>query len=164
MFRNVCWERFICLCGLAMAAASSFALSRLARVTRQGVYYYDTWPPASFYECLLVVGIAAAVLGGIGWYLAYFPLRLPKWQISMSSLLLLLGALPIWLVLFIIVPMSSGFGGSNFRYVVAPLVLGGATWALHILFRKWRDGWAISALLAAMICFGTLSIAAWLAD
>lgn len=85
-------------------------------------------------------------------------------QISLTSLLLLLAAVPLWLAMIVLLPMSPGFGGGLFRFAVTPLVLAGVTWALHRLLRSWRDGWAISALLAAIICFGTLSLVASIAD
>lgn len=96
-------------------------------------------------------------------------LRTPQWfpppyrcQISLKSLLLLLGALPIWLFLFVLVPSSTGFGHSSTKWLIAPAVLGGVTCALYRLFRKLRDAWAISALLAAMICLIGLSAVVWI--
>lgn len=85
-----------------------------------------------------------------------------RWQISLTSLLLLFGALPIWLFLFVLVPSSPGFGGGPTRWFVAPVVLCGVTCALYRLFRNWRDAWAISALVAAIVCLGVLSVVAWI--
>lgn len=109
---------------------------------------------------LLAIGTVAVILGGKGWYLA--SPRMPKLQIHLSSLLLLAGAIPFWIVLMVIVPQGFGFGASPIRYAIAPAALGGVTWALQLLLRTWPDRWAIAALLAGVICFGTLWIVAWL--
>lgn len=45
------------------------------------------------------------------------------------------------------------------RFAVAPLVLCGTTTALHRLMRGYRNAWAASALLAAAMALGALSIA-----
>ena len=83
-------------------------------------------------------------------------------QISVLTLLLLVAALPIWLALVVVVPLSPGFGGGPFRFVVAPLVLGGITVAIHRLVSRFRSAWGLSALTAAVIALGSLSVAAWL--
>ncbi len=85
-----------------------------------------------------------------------------RWQISLVSLLLLSAALPIWMFLFVVVP--PGIGSGAYSFLVAPMVLGGITVAIHRLFRGRRDAWAFSALLAAVIAYGSLSIAGiWMA-
>ena len=84
-------------------------------------------------------------------------------QFSLTSLLLLLAALPLWLAMIVLLPMSHGYYGYGLsRFAIPPLVLAGVTWALHRLFRNWRNSWAISALLAAIICSGILSFVAWI--
>ncbi len=85
-------------------------------------------------------------------------------RISLMSVLLLGGGLPIWLALTFIVPQSTGWGGSPVRFVMAPLVLTGMTVALHRLFAKHRDGWAISVLLAGVIAWSSLWVAFWLSN
>ena len=85
-------------------------------------------------------------------------------QISLATSLLLIGALPIWMLLIVVVPASTGWGGGSFRFVAAPLTLIAMTAAIHILFRRWKDGWAASMLLAAVVALGSLSVAAWISS
>lgn len=85
-------------------------------------------------------------------------------QLSLMSILILSAAAPIWLLLIVIVPQSTAWGGGITRYFVAPFVLTGITIAVHWLLRGRRDAWAIAALAAALIALGTLSVAAWLAN
>ena len=85
-----------------------------------------------------------------------------RYQISLMSVLLLGGGLPFWLFLIVAVPYSTGWGGSPVRFVAAPLVLSGVTVAVHRLFAKHRDGWAIAVLLAGIIALSSLSAAAWM--
>lgn len=80
---------------------------------------------------------------------------------SLSSWLLVCAAVPIWLFLIVIVPQSTGWGGSSSRFFVAPFVLAGITTAMHQLLRGRRNAWPLSALLAAVIALGSLSILAW---
>jgi hypothetical protein len=82
-----------------------------------------------------------------------------RYQISLMSVLLLGGGLPIWLALILLVPGSTGWGGNPARFVMAPLVLTGMTVALHRLFAKYRDGWAIAILVAAVIAWCSLWVA-----
>ena len=85
-------------------------------------------------------------------------------QLSLTSLLLLLAALPLWIAMIVLLPTYPGYGGSPSRFFIAPIVLGGMTCALHRLFRRLQDGWAIAALLSPTICFGTLLVVAWIAS
>ena len=87
-----------------------------------------------------------------------------RYQISLMSFLLLSGAIPVWLSLAVMVPQSTGWGGSPVRFVAAPLALGGITVAIHRLLRHYRDAWAISALLAAVVALSSLSAAAWMSS
>ena len=85
-----------------------------------------------------------------------------KFQISVMSLLLLSYGLPIWLFLIVVVPQSTGWGGSAARFVVAPLVLAGMTVAVRRLFGKYRDAWVISVLLAGVIAISSLYAVDWM--
>jgi hypothetical protein len=87
-----------------------------------------------------------------------------RYQISVMSVLLLGGGLPIWLALTFIVSQSTGWGGNPIRFVMAPLVLTGITFALHRLFPKHRDGWAIAILLAGVIAWSSLWAVFWLSN
>ena len=84
-------------------------------------------------------------------------------QFSLMTMLLLSAAIPIWLFLIVALPESPGFGGSPSRFIMAPLVLGGITVAIHRLLRGHRNAWALSSLLAAVIALGSLNFAAWVA-
>ena len=88
--------------------------------------------------------------------------HMDKFQLSLSSLLLVCAAVPIWLFLIVVVPQSPGWGGSSSRFFMAPFVLIGITAAVHRLLRGRRDAWALSALVAAVISLGSLSLAAWI--
>ena len=83
-------------------------------------------------------------------------------HVSLSSLLLLFAAAPIWVSLIVAVPQSSGWGGSPMRFMMAPLVLIGITAAVYRLVRGHQNAWAMSALAAAVISLGSLSLAAWI--
>ncbi|MEX0714508.1 MAG: hypothetical protein WD278_19380 [Pirellulales bacterium] len=83
-------------------------------------------------------------------------------QISLAGLLLLAAALPIWIFLWVATARSAGFGGGGWRFVVAPMALCGITAAIQRLLRRYRDGWALSALVAGVIALGSLSLAVWL--
>ena len=85
-------------------------------------------------------------------------------QLSLSSLLLLGGAIPIWLFLIVVVPQSTGWGGGPSRFFVAPFVLAGMTAAVYRLLRNRRNVWSLSALVAAVIALGSLSLAAWMSS
>jgi hypothetical protein len=84
-------------------------------------------------------------------------------QISLASLLLFAAAMPIWLFVWAAVATSTGFGGGGTRFVMAPVVLCGITAAIQRLLRGYRNAWALSALLAGMVAFASLSLAAWVA-
>jgi hypothetical protein len=88
--------------------------------------------------------------------------RMKRYQFSLCSWLLVGAAAPIWLVLIVTVPQSTGFGGSGTRFIMAPLVLLGITAAVHRLLRDRPSAWALSALIAAVICLGSLCFAAWM--
>ena len=85
-------------------------------------------------------------------------------RFSLSSLLLLFAAAPIWVCLIVAVPQSTGWGGSPMRFVMAPLVLTGITVVIYRLVRGHRNAWAMSAFAAAVISLGSLSLAAWMSD
>ena len=87
-----------------------------------------------------------------------------RYQISVMSVLLLGSGLPIWLALTLGVPQSTGWGCNPMRFVMAPLVLTGITLALHRLFAKYRDGWAIAILLAGVIVWSSLWAVFWLSN
>jgi hypothetical protein len=74
-----------------------------------------------------------------------------EWQFSLSSLLLIAAAVPIWLWLIVFLPQGPGWGVNPIGFIVAPLVLCGVTAAIHRMLRQHRNGWAISALLAGLI-------------
>ncbi|MBI2826819.1 MAG: hypothetical protein HYX69_19265 [Planctomycetia bacterium] len=80
-------------------------------------------------------------------------------QMALLALLLWSAALPIGISLLVAVPSSPGWGRHPLRFAVAPLVLCGTTTALHRLMRGYRNAWAASALLAAAMALGALSIA-----
>ena len=82
---------------------------------------------------------------------------------SLKSLLLLCGALPIWLFLIVVVPQTTGWGASTSRFFIAPVILVGITAAMHRLLCSCRDAWSLSALFAAVIALASLSLAAWMA-
>lgn len=85
-------------------------------------------------------------------------------RLSLTTLLLVTAALPMWLFLFVSVPQSTGWGGGAFRFVAAPLVLLGITVAVHRLVRNSRAAWALSMFVAGIITMGSLVLVAWLAD
>lgn len=87
-----------------------------------------------------------------------------KFQISLMSALLLAGGLPIWLALCLMLPSSTGWGDGPTRFVITPLLLTGITIALHRLFPKHRDGWAIAILLAGMIAWSVVWGAFWISQ
>jgi hypothetical protein len=87
-----------------------------------------------------------------------------KYQMSLASLLLLSGGLPIWLFLIVVVPQGPGWGGSPIKFVVAPIVLGGVTVAIRRLFGNRQEAWAISVLLAAIIILSALCAAVWISS
>jgi len=97
-------------------------------------------------------------------YVAIQEADMERHQISVMSVLLLGCGLPIWIALALAVPQSTGWGGSPMRFVIAPLVLAGMTLALHRLFSKHRDGWAIAILLAGVIAWCSLWAALWLSN
>jgi hypothetical protein len=80
-------------------------------------------------------------------------------QVNLATILLLGAALPIWLFLFVTVPFSTGWGASDFRFLAAPLVLVGTTFAVHRLVRRLPNAWGLAMLLAAVIALASLSIA-----
>jgi hypothetical protein len=83
-------------------------------------------------------------------------------QIRLATLLLLSGAVPIWLYLCVIVPMSPAFGRGNIRFFLAPFVLLGMTCAVQRLFRSYPHSWAVAALCAGLIAIGSLQVATFL--
>jgi hypothetical protein len=80
-----------------------------------------------------------------------------RWQFSLTSLLLIVTACPIWFWLVIFLPESP-----NINFLLPPLVLCGVTVALQRLIRPHRDAWAISVLLAGLIVTVFLTAAALL--
>ena len=74
-------------------------------------------------------------------------------QISLIALLLLFGACPVWALTIVATYRILGF-------IIPVLVLVGITLAIHHLFRNWRDGWAVAALLAGIVAWGALLISA----
>jgi hypothetical protein len=85
-------------------------------------------------------------------------------QITLSTFLLLAAALPIWILLAVAVPASTGWGGNPLRFVAAPLVLCGVTVAIHRLVRNCPNPWSISALLAGVIIWGALLAVFWISN
>lgn len=77
---------------------------------------------------------------------------------SLASLLLWLGALPLWTYLIVGVGRSPGFGWLGF--IVAPITLVVATAAFFRLFHDLKNGLAISALLAGVVLASSLLIVA----
>ena len=67
MFRGIVWERLICLAGLAMAVMGNLALDELRMP-----YSREPLPglAASTFGFVQSAGLAMAILGGIGWFLA----------------------------------------------------------------------------------------------
>jgi len=63
---------------------------------------------------------------------------------------MLLCAAPVWILLSITVPRSTGFGDASGRYVIAPIVLSGITISVHRLVRDHRNAWPLSALIAGL--------------
>jgi hypothetical protein len=80
-------------------------------------------------------------------------------QFSLRSWLLFSCAAPAWIYLIAMFAQNTASVGPN-GFTVA-VVLAGITIALHRLLRNRRDGWAISALLAPIIAFGSLVFMAW---
>lgn len=76
-----------------------------------------------------------------------------------TGMLLVICAVPFWVLLLILVPRSPGFGGGSWRYWVAPLVLCGTTAAIHRLVRGTPHAWALSILLAGAGTAGVLVVA-----
>lgn len=87
-----------------------------------------------------------------------------KPKVALSTLWLLFMASPLWLVLIVVVPNSNGWGNGLDRFVMAPLILLGITVAIQRLLRGYKDAWALSALLAGIIAFAALSLAARMAS
>ena len=89
-----------------------------------------------------------------------------KSQITLTSLLLLSGALPIWIYLAVQFFGSRpfwGLKGFSDPLVAAPIVLCGLTLAIHQLLRNRQNAWLISVCLAGMVTMAVLSSAVWLA-
>jgi hypothetical protein len=81
-------------------------------------------------------------------------------RFSLLDFACIVAAVPIWVFLLILTSGGTGFGTGQFRFIVAPLVLGGMTVAMQRLVRSW----ALSALLSGLIALGVLRIAFWLAN
>jgi hypothetical protein len=82
-------------------------------------------------------------------------------RFSLASLLLISGAVPIWIFLIWAVGNSPGFGVVG--YAVAAGTLVAATAAISRLFRNIKNGLALSALLAGLILTGAIVFAAVMA-
>ncbi|MCI0331848.1 MAG: hypothetical protein L0228_01320 [Planctomycetes bacterium] len=69
-----------------------------------------------------------------------------RWQFSLTSMLLIVTACPIWVLLIIFLPENP-----NIHFLLPPFVLCGVTVAVQRLVRRHRDAWAISVLFAGLI-------------
>ncbi len=67
MFRGIVWERLICLAGLAMAVMGHLALQELRMP-----YSREPMPglATNTFGFAQSAGLAMAILGGLGWFLA----------------------------------------------------------------------------------------------
>jgi hypothetical protein len=83
------------------------------------------------------------------------PMR--RWQFSLTSMLLVVTAFPLWVLLIIFLPESP-----HVHFLLPPFVLCGVTAAVQRLVRRHRDAWAISVLLAGLVVMGFLISAAFL--
>lgn len=83
-------------------------------------------------------------------------------KFSLSALLIVSAAAPIWLYLIVVIPRSPGFGGGPSRFLAAPIVLTGISLALHRLLRRRTNALPIAALLSPIIALGALLVAFWL--
>jgi hypothetical protein len=86
---------------------------------------------------------------------------MPSIRYSLMDLLLVAMAIPIWLHLTLILSQGRRWGSSPLRYIMAPLVLCGMTFAIHHLLRGRKNAWSLSALLAAGIALVSLSLVSW---
>lgn len=80
--------------------------------------------------------------------------------LSLASLLLLAGAIPVWVSLMFVVVQSPGFGGGAHRFFVAPLALAIASVVIYRLLRGTRHAVALSVLLAGVVLHGAVVAAA----
>jgi hypothetical protein len=80
--------------------------------------------------------------------------------LSLASLLLFAGAIPIWVSLTFVVIEGVGFGQGVYRYFLAPVALLIASVAIYRLLRRKRHAAAFSMLLAGVVLFGAVAAAA----
>ena len=83
--------------------------------------------------------------------------RDPWYRLSITSVLLLCVAAPVWLYVMVIVSQSKSGPGAFFTLVI----LTAMTVAIHRLFRYWSNSWGLSALLAGITGIGSLYGAFW---
>ncbi len=89
-----------------------------------------------------------------------------KPQITLTSLLWLSAALPIWIYLAVEFAASRhfwGLSGVTNPLVAAPMVICGLTLSIHELVRHRRNGWVIACSLAGVVAMAVFSTAVWLA-
>jgi uncharacterized membrane protein YGL010W len=83
-------------------------------------------------------------------------------RIAIRSIVLWAIALPVSIITAITLSDSPGFGGFPLALPFMGIVLLGIAAAIHWLLRDWRDGWAISVLLAVVTTMAVLSVVALL--
>jgi hypothetical protein len=91
----------------------------------------------------------------------WYTLLMENWRpyrTSLASLLMWLGALPLWAFLIVVIGNSPGFGRLGF--IITPIALVAATAAIFRLLRDRRNGLATAALLAGIILTGALMVVA----
>ena len=85
-------------------------------------------------------------------------MRVPTF--GLLSLMLIAGAIPIWMSLTLIVIQGHGFGQGTYRYFLAPLALVIASVAIFRILRGIRHAAALSVLLAGVILHGAVAAVA----
>jgi hypothetical protein len=75
------------------------------------------------------------------------------WRFSLSTFLFISLAAPIWILLLTCAGVEDGpWGGDEFDFIIAPLILCLITVAIHqALAARVRGAWALSALLSGLI-------------
>ncbi len=83
---------------------------------------------------------------------------------SLTSMLFICMAVPLWTILCMKLPESPGLGRLPVGFLLPPIVLVGIAFALHRLFLGSRDAVAKSVFLAPVIVLAVLSAANRLAS
>ena len=81
---------------------------------------------------------------------------------DLKSLLLVAAAVPMWIYLSIEMAGSKGFGGSQWRFLVAPIALTGIACAIYWLLRQKPYSISISIFVAPLIAMSALLLASFI--